>query len=194
MLLELNSMIAAALRGLAERSEIIDTLLIFTAEYGAFVIPPTLVILFLLREKNREDSLFVFFATVLGIGLSYAVSGLYVYERPFEMYDTLLSDAVGDTFPSQHASTLFPFSLAFIYRGRKILGLIFLSWSIANTLSRIIVGYHFPLDIFAGLVIGGFAVWSLGQFENWIKKFSEYTERFEKKLLNFLPRIFQERL
>ncbi len=181
MLMEWNYRAAAWFRSIVGTSELFDTAVVVVAEFGSYVVPATLVILFLLRGKHRADSLFVFAATIIGIGWAHVVQELYVHPRPFELYDTLLMDATGDSFPSQHASTLFPFSLAFLLRGRTRIGLLFLSWAVMNTTSRIIVGYHFPMDIIAGLLIGVIVVWGTGQFQRHIDRLSTVTERIENE-------------
>lgn len=188
MLMRYNYLLAEKVRGLTGVNELLDTAFAFTAETGAYVVPVVLVVLFLLRGRSREDSLFIFFATLLGIGAAHFVQPLYVHDRPFMIYDTLLADATGDTFPSQHASTLFPFSLAFLYRGRRRLGAIFLGWAVVNAFSRVTVGYHFPLDILAGFIIGVVMVWSLGQYQDRIEDFSGFTEELEQKALGLWNR------
>lgn len=192
--METNSLLAAKVRGLTGLNPFLDSFLAFSAETGSYVVPILLVLLFLMRGRNREDSLFVFFTTVLGIGAAHFIQPLYVYERPFELYDTLLNDATGDAFPSQHASTLFPFSLAFLYRGRKKLGTVLLGWTLLNTFSRIAVGYHFPLDILAGLLIGVVMVLSMGVYQKPVEKLSDLTETVEKEILNQVKKFLNSNL
>lgn len=183
-LTEINYVAASLLRSLAGRSELLDSFWIFTAETGSYIVPVLLVLLFLKNGESRQDSLFVFTATILGIGLAHIVQQLYIHPRPFEIYDTLLADATGDSFPSQHASTLFPFSLALLNRGRKRLGALILAWTILNSLSRMVVGYHFPVDILAGAVIGVMAVWALSQHQDKVKDLSKRIDRIQDSLIN----------
>lgn len=186
MLMALNYLLAEKLRGLAGLHQYLDSSLIFTAETGSYVVPLVLVALFVLNGRSRRDSIFIFTATILGIGLAHFVQQLYVHPRPFEMYSTLLGDATGDSFPSQHASTLFPFSLAILYRGRRKLGLVLLLWAVVNSFSRMVVGYHFPLDILAGFLIGVAAVYALSVYEEYVERFSEFVETVEKRIFSYL--------
>jgi len=181
-LMNLNYYLAEKVRELAEISTLIDYVMVVLAEYGAYLLPITLIILFLLRGKHRKDSLFVFFTTILAIEISYIVSELYYHPRPFEMYDTLLSRVPQNTFPSQHASTLFPFAFALLYRNKKTLGIFFLAWASINAFARIYVGFHFPLDIVAGIIIGILSVGILKQLEVYMDNFSEWTEKKQNLL------------
>ncbi len=184
MLMDYNYILAERLRGLTGVDPFLDSLWVFTAETGSYIVPLLLVLMFLYGEKSRRDSLFVFSATVLGIGAAHFLQQLYIHPRPFELYETLLADASGDSFPSQHASTLFPFSLSLIHRGWRKIGFIILLWTFLNTFSRVVVGYHFPLDILAGLVIGIGVVWALKVYE---KHFNRFIEKLLTTVSNLTP-------
>lgn len=185
-----NYHIAERIRDLTG-NQTIDLFSILIAEYAAYLIPLTLVALWFLRGKNRKDSLFVFTATILSIEISYIIGELYYHPRPFEMYDTLLSRVPQNTFPSQHAATLFPFSFAFLYRNRIKLGSFFLALGLINSFTRIYVGFHFPLDIMAGIIIGLFSLAVIMQIEPYIEKLSDQTVKWEKHILNKLKQIYR---
>lgn len=187
--MSLNQEIAAYIRSFAEQTGYLDYLMIILAEYGAYVIPPTLVVMFLLKGKNRSDSLFIFFLTVLSIEISYIVSSQVYFPRPFELYETLLSRVPQNTFPSQHAATLFAFTSGFIYKKRKKLALIFFTITLLNTFARIFVGFHFPLDILAGIATSFIALGVMILLENSVNKMSEWTEEKQKQI----EKVFQNR-
>lgn len=188
MLAEANLLLAELIRDLAQQHELLDTLLIFLADALVFAVPIALIILYLKRSDSREDSLFIFTATVTGIVISYGLGLLYFQEKPFIMFETLITDNSGNSFPSQHAATLFSFAFAALYRKRKNLGLICVMLAILTGFARVAVGYHFPLDILGGLFAGLIGVYLIGSVEEEIENFSRVTEEYEDKLFSTLRR------
>ncbi len=186
-----NYFLAEKIRDFAGFSEILDMFVIFIAEYSSYLIPVTLVILFLRGKKDRKDSIFVFLVTIIAIEISYIVSELYYHPRPFELYETLLSRVPQNTFPSQHAATFYAFAFAFLYRQRLKIGVFFVTLSVINSLARIYVGFHFPLDIIAGAVIGIIALLALSKLEKYVEDFSEWTEKLQKNIVKYLKRLIQ---
>ena len=182
--MELNYILAETLRGLTGINQVFDISIILLAEAPVVIIPLILVGLYLKRDKFREDSLFVFTATAFSIGLSYLVGMLYYQETPFMMYDTLLGSGVENSFPSQHAATMFTFAIALIYRNRDKLGYSFLGLAILNGLARVIGGEHFPLDITVSALLGLIVVQVVSEFEEYIEKFSSWTEKLEDQIIS----------
>lgn len=90
-------------------------------------------------------------------------------ERPFDVMDVnlLLKLKSEASFPSGHAAFYFAIS-TIVYFFNKKLGYLFFAVSILMGLARIFVGYHWPLDIFFGLVIGVFSGWLINKIS---KKF-----------------------
>ncbi len=60
---------------------------------------------------------------------------------------------VTDSFPSGHTTLVFAFAIS-IYLYNKKIGIFLIILSVFVGISRIIVGVHFPLDIFVGFLIG----------------------------------------
>ncbi len=84
---------------------------------------------------------------------------VYPYPRPYIFFPTLeplviQSVAEGyQSFPSAHTMFFFAIStMVFIYNKR--LGIFFLVISSLMGIARIFVGVHWPLDIFAGIIVG----------------------------------------
>lgn len=181
---EFNYILAEMLRGPAGINQIFDMSLVFLAEAPVLLIPLILTGLYLKRDKFREDSLFVFTATIASIGLSYLVGLFYYQEAPFMMYETLLGSGVKNSFPSQHAATMFTFAIALIYRNRDKLGYSFLGLAVLNGLARVIGGEHFPMDITVSALLGLIVVQGLSKFEGYIKKVSNWTEELEDRFIS----------
>ncbi|MBX7042845.1 MAG: phosphatase PAP2 family protein [Ignavibacteria bacterium] len=81
-----------------------------------------------------------------------------------DVYPPILSSWSGDTtfsFPSGHAQSSFFLgtAMAFIVynvvpRRKRYLALIPLSWALLVSLSRVVIGVHFPVDVTAGAIAG----------------------------------------
>jgi undecaprenyl-diphosphatase len=60
-----------------------------------------------------------------------------------------------DSFPSGHATVFFALAVAMVMYDKKW-GIVFFIIAILVSLSRVIAGVHFPIDILAGAIIGSF--------------------------------------
>ncbi len=81
---------------------------------------------------------------------------LWHRNRPYVTYQ--LNDLIGKTdtagsFPSGHATAMFGISSVIFYYNRK-LGWLMYTLSILTAFGRVIVGVHYPSDVFAGALIG----------------------------------------
>ena len=186
--MDLNYALASIIREFAN-IEYLTSLIVILADYGAYVIPPVLVYLFLRGGIDRFDSLFVFFTTVLSIQLSNLAGLLYYHPRPFVIYETLLTAYPDNSFPSQHAATMFAFAAAFLYRKRHKLGAFLTLLAALNSFSRIIVGFHFPIDIIGGIITSAIALYLLTKLEKYVKHLSNYLDRKQDIIVSKLKEI-----
>jgi len=77
-------------------------------------------------------------------------------ERPFSVLENvtqLTEESVMSSFPSGHSTMAFALATA-IYMYNKKIGIIFFILAFFVAISRSLVGVHFPLDIFVGMLIG----------------------------------------
>ncbi len=77
-------------------------------------------------------------------------------ERPFSALENvtkLTEESVMSSFPSGHSTMAFALATA-IYMYNKKIGIIFFILAFFVAISRSLVGVHFPLDIFVGMLIG----------------------------------------
>lgn len=183
--MDLNYALAGAIREFAN-IEYLTGFIVASAEYGAYFIPPVLVYLFLRAGTDRFDSLFVFFTTVLSIQLSHLAGLLYYHPRPFVIYETLLTAYPDNSFPSQHAATMFAFAAAFTYRKRYKISTFFISLAVLNSFARISVGFHFPIDIIGGIIISAIALYLLTKLEKYVKQLSDYLDLQQTKIISKL--------
>ena len=80
----------------------------------------------------------------------------FAHPRPFEMYqfiEPLFLYGGGDSFPSGHA-TLFAALTVMVGIVHRGFGWVLVFVTLAISLSRIMAGIHFPVDVLAGWIIG----------------------------------------
>lgn len=78
------------------------------------------------------------------------------HPRPFEtLLDSNLLVVIkgGDSFPSGHSALSFALATT-IYLHHKRLGILLFGFAILVAYSRMYVGVHYPLDVFAGMLLG----------------------------------------
>jgi len=109
------------------------------------------------RKDKRPELLHIFYACVVWIIGSYIIKQFIDIERP-ESYikqtgDLIMSTIPAQSFPSDHATVSFAFTMSLFFTGFKKIGYIFLPFVIVMNLARIGVWVHWPLDIFAWMVL-----------------------------------------
>lgn len=110
---------------------------------------------------KRQELMYIFYACVFGIILSYIIKQFIDIQRPEAYIDStknlLLSHIPEKSFPSDHATVSLAFVTSLLYTSYKKIFYIFLPFVIIMNISRIIVGVHWPLDIFAGALLWMFS-------------------------------------
>lgn len=136
----------------------LDTIVIFFAEYLAYWLIGGLLALAIWYRKSYGWKMF-FWSLVAAVFSRLFITEIirFFYDklRPFEVLDIfqLLTHSSGGAFPSGHAAFFFALStIIFLYN--KKWGSVFITATILMTLSRVIVGIHWPYDILGGAVIG----------------------------------------
>lgn len=108
-----------------------------------------LVIFFIVKTKNKSTRRYYMVSLIVGLTalLIRKIVALFIHiPRPEVSYGF-------DSFPSGHASFLFGIAWFIFFENKKI-GLLFLCLAIINGLARIILNYHYPIDIFGGALLG----------------------------------------
>ena len=127
------------------------------------VLVPLLVLwmVYIYRAETWKPVLMVALAIGLADGICYRVFKLYFKRpRPFqnpELSDWLrhVGDAGGYSFPSNHAANVFAAALVlgwYFPRGRYF----FYILATVVALSRVVLGVHYPFDVYAGALLGVF--------------------------------------
>lgn len=120
------------------------------ADYLVVAIPVTLVGLWLVGQ--RKTSFFVFVTVVASIAVSYAMGLVHSHPAPYMVSSTIASGSPENSFPSQHTTVLFAMVWPLAYRHRRRLAGAFLVGAMLTGVARVIVGYHYPIDVLGGIV------------------------------------------
>lgn len=162
-----------ALNSLALLNPFLDNFFIFSAKYLIFFVFAG--VLFFLIKKNIRLVLTAYLGAVIGRLILIPIIRLFYFRpRPFingEINQLISHNPAEASFPSGHTTIMFAISFAVFAYNRK-LGSVFLIVSFWSTVSRIIVGVHFPLDIVGGIIVGFISY----KISSWIVKSCNYSK------------------
>ncbi|MCJ7450337.1 MAG: undecaprenyl-diphosphatase [Candidatus Nanohaloarchaeota archaeon QJJ-9] len=167
---------------------IVDELMIICAEYLVFLVPAALVFLWLFRgEEGKSDSFFGFSSVIIGLAVAYALGMIYSHPTPYmQGFETILTEAPENSFPSQHTAVIFSLVWPLVYRKRKKLSAVVGIGAVLTGFARIYTGLHFPLDILGGVIASlvGFGITFL--LEEYIDRIGEEFKMLEERFYNLL--------
>ena len=120
-----------------------------------FLLPLTLLVGWLL--DHRRDAFYAFAVVVISLLVSYGMGLFYHHPAPYQVHPaaTTASGPPENSFPSQHATVSVAFALGVLRRRFFMIGVAFSLVAGLVSVARIIVGYHWTIDILAGAVAGG---------------------------------------
>lgn len=128
---------------------LLNELMVFVAEYLIYLIPIALLYLWFSADEGKSKSVFIFVTIVVSLAISYTMGQFYAHPAPYSAgYETLITEAPENSFPSQHTTVVFAFTWSLFYlqdRWRK--GFVVLVLASLVGLSRIYIGVHYPIDI-----------------------------------------------
>lgn len=149
------------INGLAGRSYLLDTAMIFAAQDLIYIFGIYLVYLWFVKSEYRQEVLFGGYGALLGLGINFVIRLFYFHPRPF-MIPTgmlLIAHAPENSFPSGHATLMFAISLMFLaFRELKGTGAILFVLSFISGLARVYTGLHFPMDVAGSLIVALFSI------------------------------------
>ena len=134
----------------------------FYADYGIVAFAALLLVAFL-RSRHRNDltaiagSLWAGAAALIALGVGQLIGNAVDRARPYETLTgvhVLIDRTTDFSFPSDHATTVGAVAVGLLLVERR-LGLIAIVAAVAMAFTRVYVGAHYPLDVLAGLVLGG---------------------------------------
>lgn len=190
MITDPNLALFDIINGMAGRSPVLDSTVIFAAKYIIYIFGIYLAYVWLVRNKYRQEVLFTGYAALLGLGINFLITLLYFHPRPF-MIPTgilLIAHAAESSFPSDHATIMFSISLMFLtFKDLRRSGVIFFILAFISGLARVYSGLHFPLDMAGSLFVALFSIGTLLALENYLIPINRiviaYFENIENKFI-----------
>ena len=154
-----DTAIFSAVHGFAGASRLLDAVGIFLAEYLAYVLLLAVVV-FLWKEQRWQRRFYVIFLAGLAMIFSRGVMTeliwrLYDRPRPFVAlaFEPLIAKIASPSFPSGHAAMFFALATVLFFVRRRW-GIWFFVLTVLMGYARVLVGVHWPSDVFAGAVVG----------------------------------------
>ncbi|MDM0001293.1 phosphatase PAP2 family protein [Variovorax sp. J22P240] len=128
-------------------------------------------------HRWRQQLLRPTFAALLAIALGSIACNLIgeVWDRPRPVELGLghqhLESGFGPSFPSSHATVYAALAFSFLLAANcRAVGCVLLVLAGLVSLARVVVGVHYPLDIAAGMAIGGLAAVAAHSLIAWLWK------------------------
>jgi len=143
-------------------SHCLDQFFKFIAVYLIYTIPLFLIVYWFLGAKKTALR-----AAVAGglawQGFAKLIGHLYFRPRPIVSLPTkeLVFHRPDYSFPSDHAAFLFALAFSFYLAGERKISYWLFVIGIFISVSRVVVGFHYPSDVLAGWVLGIFVAWLL---------------------------------
>ncbi|ELY99549.1 undecaprenyl-diphosphatase [Natrialba aegyptia] len=189
----------------------LNVVMIFAAEHLVYLVPLTLLYLWFASEGSRtnfefgmpltlsrfttEDgkmrSVFIFTTIVISVAISYAMGQLYSHPAPYMVgYDTLLTEAPENSFPSQHTTVVFAFVWPLLYlQDRRRTGLVALVLASLVGISRVYVGVHYPIDIVGAIGASLFGFTLVYAARGLVMEFAGLCIRIEDRFLRIVSQV-----
>lgn len=98
---------------------------------------------------------------VIALSVASLAKDLFLVARPYvQLHDIqpLFQLGMYDSFPSGHATFFAALAVA-VWHYHHRLGFLYMLAAVVIGISRIVAGVHFPVDIIAGLALGGGGAW-----------------------------------
>ncbi len=157
----LNQNLFLAIFSLAGQNHLIDSLMIFGAEYLIFLVFAACLLALFFRDSGYKKAfLLTLVSGVVGFILLKLISVSITELRPFTVFGVtpLIPEVPGThTFPSRHSLALSIIAFSYLRFNIK-----FAKWLLLMLLwmgfARIYVGVHYPLDILGGILVGFLSV------------------------------------
>jgi|SRR3989338_7848376 len=107
-------------------------------------------------KKRFFEGVTIFSGGVLAWGITKIIKMIIARPRPFEVLNDahqLVPETLLESFPSNHATFFMAMAIGILLFHKKP-GKLFLALAVIISISRILVGVHYPSDILAGWGIG----------------------------------------
>lgn len=128
----------------------------FVAKYFIYIIPFLLLYYILEHDSHKRPSIEAFLIVLggcIGFLLSNLIKNILRIPRPNIATDTLFWNEGIYSFPSGHTTFFFTLATIMFFYHRKISYILFILGALVGY-SRIVIGVHYPVDIFGGAMLG----------------------------------------
>lgn len=134
------------------------TAAVFAAQWLIFVMPLSLVMLWLGGGPGREVALRAFVAASCALALNGLIGQFWYSPRPFvlDVGQTFLLHDPDSSFPSDHATSIFSVALVLAFsrvREARRVGCLLLPLALVVAWSRVYLGVHWPKDMAGALLM-----------------------------------------
>lgn len=158
----MNMDIFYAINGLAYKSPLLDSIMVFCSRYLPYFFILLLATIFLIGLLRKDESVRTMAAsavifTALNLLISFLIGLVYFSPRPFVTYqhvNLLYHHAADTSFPSDHVTATFSIALG-LGMFNRFTGWFLTILSILIGISRIYVGHHYPTDVLGAFIIVG---------------------------------------
>ena len=151
-----------ALNGLAFHNVWLEDPFRFAANQAQFMFVAVLAALFFARGKwrsvhGRRGVAAAGFSALIALAIGHMIGDLWDRARPYDAHPGVahlfVAASHDPSFPSDHATAAFALAVAiFLYHRRA--GWLMLAMAATVSVSRVLVGVHYPSDVLAGALLG----------------------------------------
>ena len=149
------------INNIANPNTILGKIGIYTTRYLIYILGVLAIIFVLVVFRKKWERFWVAFKIFLTLCFTYAINQVigYIFFRPRPFVDLesvnelIRKSPLEKSFPSDHTGGAFAIAFAIFLINRKW-GSVFLLIAFLIGISRVFVGVHYPLDIFAGILTG----------------------------------------
>lgn len=136
------------------------------------------------NDALKQDALVTFGGFVISQSVTFATKAIVNKPRPHDADPTLIAlrIAKSKSFPSGHTSEAFANATSLTLITKKwYVAVPAYTWASLVGYSRLYLGVHYPVDVFAGAIVGTGSAWLSYKLNNWIHK-----SKSEKNKVAFL--------
>lgn len=140
---------------LAYKNPILDTLMVFGAEYLIFIVVFFVAVSFFLgKTQDKKAVILSFLGLLTAFLLVKLIRVFYLEPRPFVTFPItpLVNHEADAAFPSVHTTILATIAFAYTYYKSKLASLFWIL-AIWTGFARIFTGLHYPFDILGGILV-----------------------------------------
>lgn len=146
----MNNYLFSILHNLSDYFLIKNIALFFSYIFIYFILLFTLF--WILYNKKKVSSLILLFISLFSTWFFIRLLKI-IFALPRPVLENPLIIEKGFSFPSEHSAFLMALAIVILYLNKK-LGIFFILFALLIGLSRIVLGVHYPIDVFFGWLIG----------------------------------------